>query len=158
MSRRGFTLVEVILVAIALTMLLTASIPRFHQTAQRLHAEQTAFGFTQLLRYAHERAVADGRATAMVWDADASRASLEIIQEDGQPLLLAERAASSEPVSREISVRVTRDGAPAERVTFFPDGTSEAAIVELAADTFLYTVTVDAATSQVALSKGSPAR
>ena len=56
----GFTLIELILVSVVLSILLAAAAPRFQQTAQRLRAEQSAFECAQLLRMAHERAIAEG--------------------------------------------------------------------------------------------------
>ena len=155
---RGFTLIEVVLVAIALTVLLTATLPRFRQTAQRLRAEQTAFEFTQLLRYAHERAVAEGHVTSLVWDHDAQRAGLEVIQDDGQPLWLSERAARSAPLAGGLSVNLSRDSSPVDRITFYPDGTSEPALLRVFYDEHDYTVTIDAATSQVVLATGPAPR
>src|SRR3989338_7437801 len=75
-SQAGFTLVEVILVAVVLGMLMMVSVPRFQQTAQRLQTEQTAFALTQLLRYAHERAVAQGDEIIWVWDPETRQAHL----------------------------------------------------------------------------------
>ena len=154
----GFTLVEVVLVALALALLLMATLPNFQKTAQRLRAEQTAFEFTQLLRYAHERAVAEGHATSLVWDPDAQRAGLEVIQDDGQPLRLSERAARSAPLAGGLSVSLSRESSLVDRITFFPDGTSEPALLRVLYDEHDYTVTVDAATSQVVLATGSAPR
>lgn len=154
--RRGFTLVEVILVAVVLGLLLTASVPRFQQAAQRLQTEQAAFALTQLLRYAHERAVIQGRAAVWVWNAQERRARVAQLEDDGQRQWLTEHVARSQPIHQDITVTLAREGAEVEAVTFFPDGTSDAATLRVAHPPFSYTVTIDAATSQPTLSHAAP--
>jgi len=134
---------------VVLGLLLTASVPRFQQTAQRLHAEQTAFALAQLLRYAHERAVTQGNAMVWVWDAAARRARVASLGDDGQrQQWLSEHVARSRPIRDDIAVSLIRGGAEVEAVTFFPDGTSEPTTLQVAHHAFNYTVTVDAATGQ----------
>ena len=140
------------LVAVVLALLLTASVPRFQQTAQRLQTEQTAFALTQLLRYAHERAVAQGNPIVWVWDGAGRRARVASVGDDGERQWLNEHVARSRPVREEITVTLAREGAEVGDVTFFPDGTSQPATLQVAYRAFTYTVTVDAATSQVILS------
>ena len=151
----GFTLVEVILVAVVLGLLMTASVPRFQQTAQRLHTEQTAFALTQLLRYAHERAVAQGIAIVWVWDTEARRARLASVGAAGERQPLNEHVARSQPVGEDLTITLAREGAEVEAVTFFPDGTREPATLQVADRAFSYTVTVDATTSQPHLTASS---
>ena len=151
-SHAGFTLIEVVLVTIVLGLLLTASVPRFQQTAQRLHTEQTAFALTQLLRYAHERAVAQGNAIAWVWDAAGRRARLASVGDGGERQWLNEHVARSQPIRSDSVVSLVRQGGEVDAVTFFPDGTSEPATLQVAYRAFSYTVTVDATTSQAILS------
>ena len=140
------------MVAVVLGILMTASVPRFQQTAQRLQTEQTAFALTQLLRYAHERAVAQGSAIVWVWDANAHRAHLELVRDDGESEPLNEHVARSGSIRGEITVTLARGNLELYAVTFFPDGTSEPATLQIADRAFSYTVTVDAATSQATLS------
>ncbi len=147
---RGFTLIEVVLVAIVLAILLTATVPRFQQAAQRLHTEQTAVDLMQLLRYAHELTVAQGEAIAWVWDSDTRQARLARVADVGRQWL-TEPQARSRAIDDEISIEGTQD---VDAVTFFPDGTSEPATLHVASGRNAYTLTVDAATSQVALSAG----
>lgn len=154
----GFTLVEVILVAVVLGLLLTASVPRFQQTAQRLQTEQAAFALTQLLRYAHERAVAQGDKILWVWDTDARQAHLEAFQGDNPPqrIKIKENIARSRPIREDITVTLACEGPEGDAVIFSPDGTSDAATLRVVHQPFSYTVTVDAATSQPVLSTTAP--
>jgi type II secretion system protein H len=150
---RGFTLVEVIIVAVILAILVTVSVPRFQDSSRGFRAEQAAFSLVQLLRYAHQRAVFQGEAIAWVWDDADRRARLALVQEDAD-VWIEERAARSEPLMEDLMVHLTRQGAPVGHVTFFPDGTSDAAILSLQFRKHLYTVQVDAATSQAILTTG----
>ena len=72
----GFTLIEIVLVAVVLVILLTATMPNFQQTAARLRVEQAAFHIAQQLRYAHQRAVAQGDTIVWAWDAGDHQARL----------------------------------------------------------------------------------
>ena len=164
----GFTLIEVVLVAVVLAILLTAAVPRFQQTAERLRVEQAAFEFAQLLRMAHERAVAESRAMVWVWDAAAHRARLEPDEgSDGfgnvqppAPQPPPRGLAESSVLPAAISVSVSGEGGASgcSCVHFFPEGTSEPATLILSAGERAYTVTVDEATSRVRLSAGRTAR
>ena len=57
--RCAFTLVELILVSVVLAILAAVAIPGFSNTSQRLRAEQDAFNFAQLMRYARGVAVSE---------------------------------------------------------------------------------------------------
>ena len=155
--KRGFTLVEVVLVTLVLALLLTAAVPRFAQTAQRLQTEQTAFALAQLLRYAHERAVVQGRPMVWVWDEPSRRARVASVDETGQRQWLTEHVSRSRPVRDDIEVTLAREGAEVDAVTFFPDGTSDAATLRVVHRPFSYTVTVDATTSQPSLTANAQA-
>jgi len=158
---RGFTLIEVVVVAAVITVLLVASVPAFQQTFQSLRAEQAAFEVTQLLRVGRERAVAEGRPMAWVWDGAAHRARVEPAPSDGAG---AEDTAASGQIitgarlSPQLAVTLLREQELADRVTFFPDGTSDRAAISLSLGASVYHVDVDAATGQPALSAGTAAR
>lgn len=166
-SRRGFTLVEVVLVTLVLTLLLVEAIPKFDRTFQRLRAEQIAFEFTQLLRYAHERAVSQGEVIVVRWDVQARRAALRLLPQPERPDERPDCAQARTPlapsvegstVPPDISIQMIRENQADDCVSFFPDGTSEPMTLHVAHDALNYTVTVDASTSQVLLSAGPAAR
>ena len=167
----GFTFIELVLVCIVLSLLLLASIPRFQQTAQRLRLEHTAFGLAQLLRAAHERAIAEQREVVWAWDGGARRAQLYAVSMTtevpmGEPI--EERAAQSPPLAEGMALTVEYQAQPvgcpmgvadgAGCIRFLPDGTSEPALVSIGAQQLVYTVTVHEATGQVVLSRGPAAR
>ena len=164
---RAFTLIELALVAVVLVILVAAAIPRLQQTALRLRVEQAASELTQLLRAAHEQAVASGGETVWVWDADARRARVEAAPPTnvGGGAGGADAAPAMEPLrSRALpegfSVQLLLDGAPVEChcVRFFPEGTSEPATLTVSFQAHVMTATVDETTGHVVLLPGSAAR
>ena len=167
---RGFTLLEVTLVAVAMAILLTALLPGFQRTTQRLRVEHAAFELAQLARLAHERAVSETRETIWTWDDQRLRARVEaadtaspeaLPQTDGQGGMAAEanRVESSPmPVGIDVSVARGSEEVACRCVRFFPEGTAEGALVRVRLDDHAYTVTVDAATGQAWLTAGALAR
>jgi Tfp pilus assembly protein FimT len=145
-------------------MLMMATVPRFQQTAQRLQTEQTAFTLTQHLRYAHERAVAQGDRVVWVWDAQERQAHLEVevVQSDDstQRSTITGNIARSRPVRGEITVTLAHEGSEGSdnEVTFYSDGRSQATTLQIAHRTATYTVTIDAATGQSTLTSGASER
>jgi len=162
--RAAFTLIELVLVAVVLSMLLAASIPQFRHTAQRLRAEHSVFEFVQLLRLCHERAVAEGRDILWVWDDEARRAHLYALGTvDGESTAnpLEGRFGRSARLADDASVQLEHpegvdpcpDGVPerAACIQCFPDGTSEPMTMTVAVGRHSYVVTVNEATSHVVL-------
>ena len=147
----GFTLIELVFVMAILGILLVAAAPRFAQTTERLRVERSAFELTQLLRYAHERAVSESREIIWVWAQGAHRAQLEIT-EDGSTQPIRERMGMSARLPDEISVALLRDGTSVDRVSFLPDGTSQPTTLQVTHDKDSYTATIDETTGQVLLS------
>lgn len=155
-SAAGFTLVEVLLVAVAIAILLTASLPKFQHTAQRLRAECAAMELAQLARYAHARAVAQGVEVRLAWSAAERRAYLDTVASDGTATRLTESAARSGPLPAEASLRITGGDelAVCECARLFPDGTSDGATLALEWQRRLMQIAIDGTTSQVRVSSG----
>lgn len=148
--RCGFTLVELILVSVVLAILTAVAIPGFSNTSRRLRAEQTAFHVAQLLRYARGVAVTEQATIACAWDAQLRRAYLERWTE-GAWVRVSGSHASSAAVPSEITITLLLENSPADRVRFFPDGTSERATWLVSHRGHLYTVAVNATTGQTRL-------
>ena len=162
----GFTLIEVVLIAAVISILLVSSIPRFQQTAQRLRAEQTAFGLTQLLRFSHELSVTEGAEVIWAWrNGERESRVWERVDEDHA---WRDRSPSARPaLTGEVSLGVETGAPPlgcpeplgaSACVHFFPDGTSEAATLTMNLHEHTYRVTVDGTTSEVLLFAGPAAR
>lgn len=159
----GFTLIELALITVILGILVTAAIPRLQQTARRMRVEQSAFELAQLLRAAHEQAVAGGREIVWVWDADAGRARLEPGESGRVPAFPGTpepETMTSRSFPEGLSVLLTQDGqaVACSCVRFFPEGTSEPATLTVRLQEQLITATVDDATGQVRLVPGAVAR
>ncbi|MBI2104561.1 MAG: hypothetical protein HYT90_03120 [Candidatus Omnitrophica bacterium] len=157
LSRPGFTLIELALVAVVLIILVAAAAPRLQQTALRLRVEQAASELAQLLRAAHEQAVASGGETVWVWDAAARRARVEEVPEETAP---ATELFRSSALPEDFSVQLLLDDAPVECscVRFFPEGTSEPATLTVSFQAHAMTATVDETTGHVGLVPGPAAR
>ena len=157
---RGFTLIELALVAVILAILAAAAIPRLQQTALRLRVEQAASELAQLLRAAHEQAVASGEEMVWVWDPQASRARVEPAGAEGGEAVPAGAALRSAALPDGFSVQLALDGEPAacNCVRFFPEGTSEPATLTVGFRTHVMTATVDETTGHVVLVPGAAAR
>ena len=156
----GFTLIEVVLVAVILAILLTATVPRFQQTARRLGAERAAFELAQLARFAHERAVAESREMVWVWDAEHSRVRIEPAEtSEASPEGGAGDRTESAPLpsGSGVSVAVGNQEPNCRCIRFFPEGTAEGATLTVTMDEQTYAVTVDAATGQARVAPGAPA-
>jgi type II secretory pathway pseudopilin PulG len=141
-----------LLVAVVLGVLLSAVSPRLAGTAQRLRLEQAGVELAQLLRAAHEHAVAGGVTMVWRWDEQARRAQVSGAA-DPAP------AAQSRPLPPALSVAVSRAGAPVECACarFAADGTSEPVTVTVSLPPDALTLAVDETTSRVRLSPGPAA-
>ena len=149
-----------LLVAAVAALLLTASVPRFQQTVQRLRAERAAVELAQLLRYAHARAVAQGLEVRLQWSATERRAYLETVAADGTATRLDEAAARTGSLPDEASLRIASGEEPAvcDCARLFADGTSDGATLALTWQPQLMQIVVDGTTSQVRLSSGPAPR
>ncbi len=164
-GNKAFTLIELAFVMVIMAVLLVTALPRFQGMAEHLRVERTAFELTQLLRYAHERAVSEGQDLRWVWDDEARCARLERVgavpgagqDQNGPESTL--RFRTSDPLPIGVAVRVVRDGVPVDDVTLFRDGTSQPTTILITTEgPEAYTVTIDEATGQPVLTQGNPAR
>jgi type II secretory pathway pseudopilin PulG len=161
-TARGFTLIEIVLVGVVLSLLVLVSVPGFQRTAQRLRVEHTAFEFAQLARLARERAVDEARAMVWTWDAERQRARIEPADAaagGGNGAGPSDRLESG-PLPAGIAVTLLQDGEEVECrcAQFFPEGTAEAAIVTLESGPQMYRMVIDAATGQTVVAAGAAPR
>ena len=152
----GFTLIELVLVAVVIAILLTAAVPRLQQSARRMRAEQAAFELAHLLRAAHEQAITGSVETVWIWDSEFLRARVE--RSSGSAG--SGSAFKSSTLPQGLTVSLVRDGAAVECqcVRFFPEGTSEPTTLTVRLNEDVFTATVDETTSQVRVSAGPVAR
>ena len=137
-------------------ILLTALLPKFQQTGQRLQAERAAFELAQLARYAHARAVAEGVEVRLEWSERDRRAYLSTVPAEGPATQLTDAAARSAVLPAEVVVTITREEQPAACgcARLFADGTSDGATWAVGWQNRILRITIDGATSQVLVSAG----
>jgi len=170
-NQTGFTLFELVLVAVVIGILMLAAVPRLAGTAQRLQIEQAAFELARLLRAAHEQAVFSGSEAVWTWNEDTHAARVELqglpIEETDLPEEEEEKPDAEEteapnpalqgaPLPEAVSVTVLRDDeeVACRCVRFYPSGTAEPTILQVRSDRHAYEVSVDAATGQTKVRQG----
>lgn len=128
---------------------MSLTLPRFASTAERLRVERSASEVAQALRYAHARSVTENKGMLWRWNAEQRKGSLYAVTVDGTETELTDRFSASQPITAVASVEMTGPDGPIDEVHFYPDGTAEAASFTLTHGKRIYSVQVDAATSQV---------
>ena len=151
-SERGFTLIELVCVAVVIGVLTASVLPRFRQHLAQFQTEQTAVQLAQMLRAARSLAVSRGEPIEWRWEADAHRARLVVDQAGDGGQAIPGRLGQPWPWPASVTVSITNDQQPAQGVRFFPDGTSEPVTVIVAGSTPLrYQIAVNEATGYVTL-------
>lgn len=154
----AFTLIELAFVTAVLALLLFAALPRFQQTAGRLRIEQAATHLTQTLRYARQQAVSEGRTLLWVWDAEDQQSQLMAVDERGEAQPLTNREAFFATLPQGVSLAVEQEGQAIDRISFFADGSSDAATLAVKqGEKTLYTVTLHGQIGQPCLAAGTAA-
>jgi Tfp pilus assembly protein FimT len=150
---RGFTLIELALVAVTLAVLLVSAVPHVRRGAANMQTERTAFQVAQMLRTARAVAISEGCAVDWVVgrDHNAQRVSLELDDSTCAGKTIPTRMARTMVVPPPITVN------PIDRVRFSPDGTSQSTTIVVTDDTIpRYHITVDGSTSLVQTRAGAP--
>jgi prepilin-type N-terminal cleavage/methylation domain-containing protein len=154
---RGFTFLEIIIVALVLAILAVNTVPQFGPTANRLRAEQALGELAQLMRYASHLAVFERRTVIWSWKEDERLARLEHELENGDRRPVEARLNQTQALSKALEVQAfDAEALPVLEVAFYADGTSESAYVTVRYEKKVYTAHVDATTSQVEISEGAP--
>lgn len=136
-----------------IAILLAATAPRFSRTLRKLRLERTAWSLVQSLRFARAQAIILEKDVDWIWDSDDRWFDLAI-SEDGYFKPLKEWRLKKGSLSDDVAITLLRDGIPARRIRFFPDGTNESLDLTVEQPANSYTIAVDGATGQVVLSIG----
>jgi general secretion pathway protein H len=133
-SLRGFTLIEILLVIVLLSIAATIAAPRFRTAWDRVQHEQSIERLKQTLQYARNRAAIDDRIYRFVIDPYARAYHLEV-GSSGDPSspVIFRRELSSRGRGKRIAGVIDVSMSPPE-ILFFPSGASTGGRIELSHD------------------------
>ncbi|MBI3312400.1 MAG: GspH/FimT family pseudopilin [Candidatus Omnitrophica bacterium] len=150
--QKGFTFIELVFVTLLLGLLAVSALPRFEQEWSHLQAERMALSLAQMLRTARALAITQSRPIEWVWQSDTRRVWLGTSEEDGSIEPLSGRFGRAQPVPEPVGIVVTQQDGSLASVSFFPDGTSQPALLRITErDVPRYQIAVDGTTGQVAV-------
>ena len=166
-ARGGFTLIELMVVALVTAILMSAVLPSLATAARRRGARRTAMKAFDLLNFACAAAIARGQTVLVNFDVDrhvcwvsAEAVSLPWLAEDEQVQALT---LASVELADSVEVSFHRETEPSRRlrseerwetIRFEPDGTVEDIVIELADRTGdLYSVHIVSATGEIILER-----
>lgn len=81
-SRHGFTLIEVLLVALVLVVVAGLTVPNFSTTFQKFELKKTAEDIVYVMRYAQSRAITKGKSVRLEFNVDGREYWLSEISTD----------------------------------------------------------------------------
>lgn len=140
MMRRGFTLIELIVVLFIVTLVAGLALPAVGRGVDTLQLRSQVATFSAFLRFAREQAITRREAQEVTIDADAH---LLILRAAG-----AETSRASRRLSPRIAIETERPAGSA--ITFSPQGLSTGGTFRLVApDGRSYRVSVDPLTGRV---------
>ncbi len=126
---KGFSLIEILLVVILLSIVAVLIIPNFSQSYESLILSKTTESIADLMRYAQSRSVMNNHAVNLIFEEDFSRYQLfQFDSESNAFVAIANRLGKSfeTPSNLTVSSEVTTIG-------FYPDGTIDPAEVSVCA-------------------------
>ena len=149
-SPSGFTFIELVFVTLVLGILLVSALPKIQGGWSRLQTERIAFQLAQTLRTARTLAIAQGQPIDWMWDSQAQHVWLVTEQSDGTVVPVPGRLGQPHPIPQSVKLSVLQSGQPVQKISFFPDGTSQSTSLLIGGTTTpLYQIGVDGSTSQV---------
>ena len=160
-AEAGFTLLELLVVLVLATLMLSLVVPRFAAVVPGVELKSTTQKTASLLRYARSRAMAESRLIAVELDADAH--ALRMSHRD-EPIALPESIeltlsdTGSLALGHEIQLPPTLDAsAPGPSIRFYPDGSSSGARLQLSGASGRFVIEVDWLTGRVRIDAGARA-
>ena len=118
---RGFTLLELLCVALVMVVLLTAALPQLQHQWRGLQTERVTMDVAQQLRTARTLAVAQGRRIDWRWQEEQRTVRLAAAAEE---TALEPRWQSPRPIPEGVRLVVRQEQRVVDRLSFFADGTS----------------------------------
>lgn len=146
----GFTFIELVFVTLVLGILLVAALPSIQRGWSTLQMERTTFVLAQTLRTARTLAITQGRPIDWIWDAQAREVRLSSQPATGEPVAVPGRLGAPRVIPAAIELAVLQRGQPVERISFFPDGTSQSTSLLIGGTSApRYQIALNGSTSQV---------
>lgn len=134
---RGFSLIEILLVVVLLSIITVFAVPNFSQTYQSFLLSKTTENLADMMRYAQSRAVMSNKTVQLKFNDDFSGYQLlEFNSEEKSFVAISNRLGRLFDISKEMIV----SGESAE-IAFYPDGTIDLVEVSLCLSEKCYIVT-----------------
>jgi len=129
-NKRAFTLVELLLVMVVLSVIVALSVPNFNQTLKRFELKKTAQDMVYLIRWAQSRAIQDNSEYRLVFLDELN--SYQILRADSSQTSSNKKFISI-PIRMGRVMRVPRSVKvhAAQAMTIYPDGTLDKVSIEL---------------------------
>ncbi|UTW12180.1 GspH/FimT family pseudopilin [Marinobacterium rhizophilum] len=158
-AQAGFTLLELLVVLVLATLMLSLVVPRFAAVVPGVELKSTAQKTASLLRYARSRAMAESRLIALSLDRQTHGLRLSGRDEPvplPDTLSLSLSDAGGLALGNEILMPLDLGAsAPAPSIRFYPDGGSSGGSLLLSGPSGRYRIEVDWLTGGVHIDDGS---
>jgi type II secretion system protein H len=174
-ARRGFTLIELVIVLSVLVIAAAVILPGFPAFSRSQHLRNAADRLAGMARYAGDWSVLHERALDLAYDEKAQQFTLSVAEELVDELLAAPLPEESEAIPQEapridsafrvlslpkdVKLHAGQVGeeqfGSAGRLRFFPDGRCEDAILVLSAGKQQYTVRISGRRGRVTVEHGN---
>ncbi len=158
-TQAGFTLLELLVVLVLATLMLSVVMPRFAAVLPGVELKSTTQKTASLLRYARSQAMAESRLIEFGLDREAHavrlshRAELVPLPEDIELTLSDEGSLA---LGNEILVPLTEgEAASGPSIRFYPDGSSSGGRLLLRGDSGQYEILIDWLTGKVSIDDGT---
>ncbi|NQT06348.1 MAG: hypothetical protein HQ575_02300 [Candidatus Omnitrophica bacterium] len=138
-SQHGYTLLELILLAIIITVLVGVSTPLFKNTFSDLELKDASFNLSRIIGFVQEKAILEGLNFKIVLNADKSLyyISKEDPKRKGIYERLKDKTGRLFKLPRDVKIKST-----VKEITFYPDGHSQKASITLTGRTGSVTLNV----------------
>ncbi|ANG63777.1 type II secretion system protein GspH [Marinobacterium aestuarii] len=159
-AQAGFTLLELLVVLVLATLMLSLVVPRFAAVVPGVELKSTTQKTASLLRHARSRAMAESRLIAIDLDPDVHALRLShregpVVLPDSIALSLSD--AGSLALGHEILAPLSLEAsAPGPSIRFYPDGSSSGGSLLLSGPSGRYRIDVDWLTGRVHIDDGTP--
>jgi len=122
-TKRGFSLIELSLVALIIAIMVSISTPLFRRTFYNLQLDETSYNIARFMNYARATAITERLKTKISFDFNGKRYWMTINEDTQNPDLFA-RIEGRFGRSHVIPSVLTVEGAD-DAIVFYPNGRSE---------------------------------